>query len=734
MSALGRLYERSGNWNLALDMLKREARIAGASADAVDIHVRMGAIQEDMLLDTGAAKEAYGRALQIDPGCLAAIRAMKGIYERERNQGAFLEQLVSEARYAEDPAEQTRLLTEVGQLHLDERQDREGAARYFEEALKRTPGHLPAARPLSDIYVAAQQWEHAERMLDAMVAALEQSGDAKELCRQAYRQGYVAEKLGKKDKALASYRRAFDLDATYLPALEGLGHLLVAEGQLEEAMRVFTAILIHHREGLTDLEVVETNWQIGELAAKMGQAERAINTFKKALEIDANHEPSRRSLARLMQEAGDWEGAVEQLQRLLPVLDGAGEVRDAGRHRRGVPRQAEGSRTRRSTPSSRRPRSIRPGSRSAEALLGLYRETRQGQKAADVLGQILARSEVQADAVRAAKLQFALGETLRDDVKDEAAALAAFERALDLNPRLVAAFSAIEEILSRQKRWGELEQAYVRMVQRLPKTPDAAPARIGALEGAGRSLPERPPQRRERPARVPGGRQGRPERRRRRGALRRARGQGAGAGARGDRRVPAARGAEPAAGEGGQRARGAARGAKGVRPGLHRRAGGHLPARRRDLGGAAGRGAAAEAGARPGGEGARRRGLAGPAARAAEGAARRHHDGARAPRPADVRPVAQGPRAQPEEGRGGRRGLDPLLRQRLQVRRPDARPALGAALPARRGPVAAAAGLDRADRAGRGRRDVRGAAEEGALLPARRRRSPSGGPSSSWRG
>jgi tetratricopeptide (TPR) repeat protein len=484
VSALGRLYERSGNWNLALDMLKREARIAGASADAVEIHVRMGAIQEDMLLDTGAAKESYGRALQIDPGCLAAIRAMKGIYERERNQGAFLEQLVSEARYSEDPAEQTRLLTEVGRLHQDERGDREGAARFYEEALKRTAGHLDALRPLSDIYVAAQQWDHAERVLDAMVGVLESSGDSKELCRQSYRQGYVAEKLGKKEKALAAYRRAFDLDATYLPALEGLGHLLVQEGQLDEAMRVFTAILIHHREGLTDLEVVETNWQIGELAAKMGQTERAINTFRKALEIDANHEPSRRSLARLLQDSGDWEGAVEQLQRLLPILDGPAKfdtlvvIGEACRDQLKDPYQA--------IDAFLAAAKVDPSKLGvAEALLGLYRETRQGQKAADVLGQILARSEVQGDAVRAAKLQLALGETLRDEVKDEEAAIAAFERALDLNPRLVAAFSSVEEILSRQKRWNELEQAYVRMVQRLPKTADVAPARLGLWKTLG---------------------------------------------------------------------------------------------------------------------------------------------------------------------------------------------------------------------------------------------------------
>ncbi|HET9554610.1 MAG TPA: tetratricopeptide repeat protein, partial [Anaeromyxobacteraceae bacterium] len=484
VSALGRLYERSGNWNLALDMLRREARLAGASQDAVAIYVRIGAIDEDMLMDLGAAREAYGKALALDPGCLPAIRAMKGILERDGDRDGYLEQLVAEARYAEDDEKKAALWTEVGRLHQEERDDREGAARAYEEALKRQPAALGAARPLSDIYVAQQRWPDAERVLDGMVRTLEGGGDAKELCRQSYRQGYVAEKRGDRAKALASYRRAYELDSTYLPALEGLGNLLVAEGQLDEALKVFTAIIIHHRDGLTDLEVVETHWQIGEVAARLGQADRAIGSFRKALEIDQGHEPSRRSLVRLLEAAGDWEGAVEQRQRLLPALEGQARfdafvaIGEACRDRLQDPYQAIDA----FLGASRIDPTDLP---VTEALLGLYRETRQGQKAADVLGQIIARPEVQADPPRAAKLHLLLAEILRDEVKDEAAALAELEKALDKNPRLPQAFAAIEEALARDKRWPELEQAYVRMIQRLPKSAEAGPARLALWKTLG---------------------------------------------------------------------------------------------------------------------------------------------------------------------------------------------------------------------------------------------------------
>ncbi|WP_242361931.1 tetratricopeptide repeat protein [Anaeromyxobacter sp. SG17] len=484
VSALGRLYERSGNWNLALDMLRREARIAGGARDAVEIHVRIGAIHEDMLMDAAGAKEAYARALQLDPGCLPALRALKGIAERERDRDRFLEMLLEEARYTPDAAEKTGLYASAGRIYHEERDDRDQAARYYEEALKRTAGFPDAARPLADIYVAQARWPDAERVLDGVVEALALEGDPKELCRQSYRQGYVAEKLGKRDKALACYRRAYELDSTYLPALEGLGNLLVAEQQWEEALRIFTTVIVHHRDALTDLEVVETHWQIGEIAGKLGQTERAANAYKKALEIDANHEPSRKSLVAALEAMGDVEGAVEQRQRLLPLLEGPAKlanlvaIGEACRDRLKDPYQAIDA----FLAASKLDPTALP---VTEALLGLYRETRQGQKSADVLAQIIARPEVQADPVRAARLHAALADVLQDEVKDETAAVAELEKALDRNPRLVQAFAKIEEILTKGKRWTDLEQAYVRMIQRLPKTPDVALARVALWRTLG---------------------------------------------------------------------------------------------------------------------------------------------------------------------------------------------------------------------------------------------------------
>jgi tetratricopeptide (TPR) repeat protein len=196
---------------------------------------------------------------------------------------------------------------------------------------------------------------------------------------------------------------------------------------------------------------VETYWQIGEIQTRLGQQDRAAKSFEKALEIDQNHEPSRRSLTVVLEAQGDWEAAVEQRQRLLPLLDGQARldqcvaIGETCRDRLKDPYQAIDA----FAAASR----LAPGSVPiTDALLALYKETRQGQKAADALQRLLEQPEVQGEPERAAKLHLQRAQILRDEAKDDAAAAAELGKALDRNPKLMQAFAELEELLTRGRR------------------------------------------------------------------------------------------------------------------------------------------------------------------------------------------------------------------------------------------------------------------------------------------
>ena len=589
LHALGVLYERTGNWPFALEMLQREAEACGHGPEAVEILHRTGHIQEEMMQDLGAAKAAYQAVLAIDPGYLPSIRALKGVQAQEQDWTGFEATAMQEARSSEDPEAKARALLQIAQNHAETREDPDGAVPYWEEALHHVPELLEAARPLSDVYTARQEWESAERMLDIVVRQLakravaqHEEGLARNLCLQLYRLGYVSEKLGKHDKALDSFEKAYQFDATHLPTLEGYGHLLVNAGRWEDALKVYQAILIHHREELTDMEVVEVYWQLADAQNRLGQPDRARGAVPEGPGSGPRPraQPARphravragRTLARGRAgspAAGGRRGGRGSLPRRLRA--GATRAREA---RRSVPRH-------RRLPVGAPLGPRRPGG-PGRALHALSRD-RPGPEGLRDPGAHAGRAHADPGSTARQARSYALGASPGTSCATPSA------RCTPSTPpwtwtsaswRPSARWRRSQQPRGVEDAGGEL------------RADAAAPAEDGRhargaahpLAGAGRPVPPGPQAAGERVHGLQGRRPGPAERRRGPGDLRLAR-PGAprqrGGGAPG---LAAHGGADAAAGTGGQRGHGAECGPQGLRRCVARRAGRQRAARRHERG------------------------------------------------------------------------------------------------------------------------------------------------------
>jgi tetratricopeptide (TPR) repeat protein len=464
-SALGQLYERSGNWFNALEKLNNEAQIIGTTPEAVDLYYRIGKINEDMLLDVDSAQSAYERALEIDHTHLPSIQALKEIAHRRSRWDDYLKFLRSEASFTEDDWGKTELHTTAGLFLQEKLSDLDGAVAEFERALAVTYDHLPAVRPFADIAFRNESWDRAEGLLDIIVERLDASEESSELCRQFYRLGYVCEKVGKEAKALKSYQRAYELDATYLPALEGLGTALNKAGRYDDAAKIYHAILIHHRDGLTDAEVVDYYQQLATLNFKLGQNDRAKKNLEKALELDTAHAPSLRLLSDIHLNESRFEEAYETLMQLAPLLGSHDRVEalvEIGRLSRDKLDDAY-----RAIDAYEDANRQRPNDKTIlEAMLSLYRDTRQGPRAIEILEELV---RIEPDEKARVRLNNTLGEVYRDEIKNEGRALQYFNAALDLDPTYLRAFEAIERMLSASHNWKGLEDNYIMMLRRIPE-------------------------------------------------------------------------------------------------------------------------------------------------------------------------------------------------------------------------------------------------------------------------
>jgi len=483
LHALGRHLEGTGAWTEALEMLRREARLLGASPEALELHLRIGRIHAGPLGDAEAALAAWRTALSIDEGYVPALRALRELHEARGEAEAFLDALTREAMHVEASGEKTALWNEVGRHRLA-RGEEEAAIRAYEEARRHTPEDLDANLALGDLWFAREAWARAESALDVVCAGLSPHGGPEAirlLAHKFYRLGAACERQEKIQKALQAYARAWESDPGQLAAGEGLARLLVRTGDDAQALRVYQAILIHHRDELSDPEVVELHYAIGEIRRRLGDDEAALKSFRAALELDAWHVDSHRAVIALAEATGDLALSVEHRQRLADILEGD------EKHALLV-ESAELAATRLNDPwqaidACNAALRIRPDDLdTAERLLGLYRQTRQGARAVDLLERLLAHPQVQADPQRRIRCHLHLGEHYRAEPPGDATALAAavehFNAALDLDWRQTAAFQAIEAMLVERQEWRLLEANYVRMLQRLPREEASRQARV----------------------------------------------------------------------------------------------------------------------------------------------------------------------------------------------------------------------------------------------------------------
>lgn len=481
MHQLGVLYERSGNWPFALDMLSREAEVA-PSAEAVELWQRAGRIQEEMLLQVPEARAAYEKALERDPRYLPAIRRLRALAELERDDDAMLAALSREAEATADDADAAEVWVAAGDLVREKKDDREASAALYAKALARNSQSLGAARPLADWHLAHERFAEAQRMLEVVVERLSERAatdrnERPELARQAYRLAFVAEKLGQSTTALKAYRRAHEADATYLPALEGLAQLLFQAGEHAEAAAAFSRIVSDHRDALTDGEVVEVERQLGECHLALGDDAEAARHFERALALEPNHEPSLQALVILSEKLGTWDRALELRKRLVETATGAELIA----HHMGIGRLCRDHLHDPFTAidSFQAALALDPELLEAlEARYALLRGTRQLQKASEALQRVAAHPSVKGEVARHKRVLLQLAELHRDDLREDEKAAAYFEQVLDLDPRAVEAFTSIEKIWVAKRQWSKLEGAYAAMIRRLPKGEDTHAARM----------------------------------------------------------------------------------------------------------------------------------------------------------------------------------------------------------------------------------------------------------------
>ena len=460
LQALTKLYERKGDHSSALDMMGQLATVADDPADQVVLKHRMGRILDQELGDRASALEQFQAAIDLDPGHLPSLGAMRSIYVDSGDWVAAARTLELEIEHTEKERIRAARLVELGCIRAERLDDEAGA---FEAAYAADPDNEDALLPLVDSYVANDRHEDAFPLLQILVQRSDKR-DPEEQHRLASMLGETATKLGHAGDAVSAYERAYELDGDDPATLKGLAGSYFRAERWDDAFKHHQLLLVQHRDALGRDEITEVFYRLGVVKREQGEDKKARNMFDKALEEDTHFVPALEAMVDLQTAEGEWDSVVQYKKRILDVTDEPSaraallvELGDLWHEKLKNPDAAAEAFT--------ESLDLEPDNHVVlHKLLVTYQAAERWSEAIDVIERVC---DIEQRDEAKAKYTYTIGVILRDKLEDEDAALERFSDALDLDSTQLKPFEAINKLLNERKDWKALERAYRKMLHRI---------------------------------------------------------------------------------------------------------------------------------------------------------------------------------------------------------------------------------------------------------------------------
>lgn len=213
------------------------------------------------------------------------------------------------------------------------------AMKALEEAVYFDPTHVYAADTLADIYIGQGRYAETADLIEDELEELGQfaetlgEGSSKQAAltkRRAERHRFLArlwdEHLGRMDRTIAHWQRAWHLEPTHTESLEAARSIYASLGDDRMVARLYQSELDLLGESGGRKRRAVLQLELGRLGAKSGDYANAAQSVELSLRLDADSMPAREVLAEIY-TADPMQGNIERAQRACALLIELGEHR-----------------------------------------------------------------------------------------------------------------------------------------------------------------------------------------------------------------------------------------------------------------------------------------------------------------------------------------------------------------------------------------------------------------------
>lgn len=336
IDALDALYRAAERWSDLIRLYERQ--LDGGVGTAADLRVNIAKIARNNTSDVQRAFDELGEALATDPSHEGAVAELEGllatstdaehkaragemlepVYLRRADWAGVLKALEARLAASQDPAERRDMLQRLATLHEEQLEDYAAALETVAKLLHEDLADEGVWQELERLAKVAGAERRLAEVYAAELSALDSDdGSSAKLCR---RTGEIFSDLGALPDALTWYRRAHEFEPESRELFSAIDALLVKEKRHAERVALYTASL-DFRSDQDRLEALHTIAKLERV--ELGQPEKAIATYRAALDVVDTDPPALDALTELYRELGrDRDLADLYLRRAETAANG----------------------------------------------------------------------------------------------------------------------------------------------------------------------------------------------------------------------------------------------------------------------------------------------------------------------------------------------------------------------------------------------------------------------------
>ena len=297
------LREKAEDHKEAVELLLRRAELTASGPETAELRHRAAEMMLEKLDEAERALGIYEEIFDADPMDRKAATALRSLYAKEERHRDLADLLGRMVDVAASPEERNALRLELADLYAGRFDQVSEAILVLHRVLDEEPGKTEAVVALSQLYEKSGRDRDLADLLNTQIDLAKDRADSEAELTFTVRLGEVYEgRLGDTAKAIETYENVLQRDGGHKGALEALGRLFEAKGEMTRAAETLEKLL-----GLQDGDdAVALALRLAEVFDKIDDAAGARRALERGLEVKRDATDVRERLRKLYEKTQAW--------------------------------------------------------------------------------------------------------------------------------------------------------------------------------------------------------------------------------------------------------------------------------------------------------------------------------------------------------------------------------------------------------------------------------------------